>query len=168
MNDENKIHNTCCPVCIMSIKDFNKAYKYQEMVFFFCSEQCQDRFISNPHLYIGHWGRSAAKQRGECIIKRRIIKLEKSAPDYIVKLISRGLSEMMGVKKVSISGERISISYDLLEVTAKQIEIKIEIMGEHIKDNWVEDLKLAFIHYIEETEIDNLKQDTCSSHNHYH
>lgn len=161
-------HETHCPVCYMDIKEYNITYEYQEVSFFFCSEQCQERFTTNPHLYIGHSGRAAAKQRGECIIKKRIIKLEQPVPDEIAKLISNDLCDMMGIKDVSIDGVNISINYDLLEVTAKQIENKIETMGEHIKDNWVEHLKLAFIHYIEETEIDNLEQDTCSPHDHHH
>ena len=165
MNKKNKIQ---CPVCKMNVNDFNIAYVYQDVDFFFCSEQCQDRFVSNPHLYIGYWGRSAAKQRGEYIIKKRIIKLEQPVPDDIAKLISRSLYDMMGIKDVSINGVNISISYDLLEVTAKQIENKIGQMGEHIKDNWVEHLKLAFVHYTEETEIDNLEQDTYSPHDHHH
>jgi len=161
-------HKMHCPVCYMDIKENNITSEFQKMQFFFCSKQCQDRFLANPHLYIGHRGRSSAKQRGEHIIKQRIIKLEQSVPDDIAKIISNGLNDMMGIKQVSIKGERISICYDLLEATAKQIENKIELLGEHLKDNWVEHLKLAFIHYTEETEIDNLEQDTCSPHDHHH
>jgi len=161
-------HKTQCPVCDMVVTENNVTYEYQNINFFFCSEQCQERFITNPHLYIGHSGRAAAKQRGESIIKKRIIKLEQPVPDEIAELITSGLCDMMGIKEVNIDGGNISISYDIIEVTAKQIENKIEGMGKQIKDNWIEHLKLAFVHYIEETEIDNLEQDTCSSHEHHH
>jgi len=152
----------------MDININDIAYEYQNLKIFFCSNQCQERFITNPHLYIGHSGIAAAKQRGDHIIKKRIIKLDQPVPDEIAELITTGLCDMMGIKEINIDGENISISYDLLEVTAKQIETKIGLMGEYIKDNWVEHLKLAFVHYIEETEIDNLVQDTYSPHGHRH
>lgn len=152
----------------MDIVKNNINYEFQKLEFFFCSNQCQNRFIANPHLYIGHWGRLAAKQRGVCILKNRIIKLKQTIPSEFGIKISTGLSAMMGVKEVSIEGKRIIICYDLIETTSLQIESEIEQLGGYLKDNLVERTKRAFIHYREEVEIDNLEQDTCSSHNHHH
>jgi len=165
MTENNKVH---CPVCNMDTQENNIHSEFEKLEFFFCSNQCQDRFIANPHLYIGHWGRLSAKQRGECILKKRIIKLERTTQNNLAEKITKGLSAMMGVKEVSIEGERISICYDLIETTSLQIESEIEQLGGYLKDDLVERTKLAFIHYREEVEIDNLEQDTCSSHNHHH
>lgn len=153
-----------CPVCCMDIENDSISFNYQGMKFAFCSEQCQERFIANPHVYIGQRGMPSAKQRGEHIIKRRVLKLDKPVPDDIAQTISQVLHTMMGIKAIKIEGTRIDISYDLLEASAQQIEDRIEQMGEQLTGKWAEHLKRAFIHYLEETELDNLEHDIDSHH----
>jgi len=159
-------HERHCPVCNMDIQEYDIEYQYQKVYFYFCSAQCEERFKSNPHLYIGASGRLSVKQRGEKIIKKRIMKLEKPIPNDVAKTLTEGLYEMMGIKNIVINGKEIVISYDLLEATSLQIEKRIEQMGEQLKSSWVNNIKFAFIHYKEETEIDNLEQDATSPHTH--
>jgi len=153
----------------MDIKEKHINYEFHKLKFFFCSEQCQDRFIANPHVYIAHWGRLSAKQRGECILKKRFIKLKRAVSSKVEKKLTNRLRAMMGVQEVSIDGVNINICYDLIEVTLKQVESEIEQLVGFIKDDsLLERTKLTLIHYREEVEIDNLEQDIYSSNGHHH
>jgi hypothetical protein len=96
-----------------------------------------------------------------------VLKLDAPIPDDIGKKIDTALKEMMGVKEVIIDKCFVNITYDLLEVTAEQIETNIEEAGENLAVSWGEKLKLAFIYYFEETELDNLEHQQ-SSHEHHH
>jgi len=74
---------------------------------------------------------------------------------------------MMGIKEVTIDKNIIRITYDLLEVTTTQIETTIQRAGEKLTASWGAKLKRAFIHYFEETELDNLEYQQ-SNHTHHH
>jgi YHS domain-containing protein len=41
------------PVCQMLVPPDQYAVNYLGMDVAFCSQQCKDRFLANPHLYIG-------------------------------------------------------------------------------------------------------------------
>jgi len=160
ISQENQTH---CPVCLMETDDTSLSYDYQDIKFTFCSEQCQERFIANPNLYVGQVGKPAAKHYMKNIIKQRTLHLDKTIPDDIAKVISQTLMTMMGIKNIEIKGNKIDITYDLLEATTKQIENRIEQMGQHLSSNWGGHLKRHFIHYSEETELDNLEQSNGHS-----
>ena len=71
----------------------------------------------------------------------------------------------MGIKNVDIDSEGMHISYDLLQVTAEQIETAIDKSGVILGDKLSQKLKRAFVHYVEESELDNLEQ-SGGKHNH--
>lgn len=155
------------PVCLMDVEEGSFVFGYQNMSFSFCSRQCRERFKKNPHLYIGTAGRPSPKQHGDNIIKRRSIRLDEPVSDETAKLISSALNDMMGIKNITIKGNTIYITYDLLEATEEQIEKTILQTGETLGTKLSEMLKRAFIHYLEDTELDNLEEDG-SSHGHHH
>ncbi|MFK5914487.1 MAG: YHS domain-containing protein [Woeseiaceae bacterium] len=155
------------PVCIMDVDVGQLAFVYMDIEYSFCSQQCQDRFSANPHLYIGQPGKPSPKQHGESIIRRRVLKLDVSVPADVETKIDAALREMMGIKEVTIDKNIIRITYDLLEATTAQIETTIQLAGEKLAASWGEKLKRAFIHYLEESELDNLEQQQ-SSHGHHH
>ncbi len=66
------------PVCGMVVGEHKVEMTYAGVHYAFCSNQCRDRFESNPHLYIGQPGHKAPKQKGVEILKRRHFKLEQS------------------------------------------------------------------------------------------
>lgn len=69
-------HNTVRdPVCGMIVEPQANSIEYLQMHYAFCSQQCKDRFIANPHLYIGYPGQKAPKQEGMEVVKRRRIRL---------------------------------------------------------------------------------------------
>lgn len=63
---------------------------------------------------------------------------------------------MMGVTAVAVDGNDVSITYDLLQATAGQIEAKMAETGLRMGEAWPERLRRAFVHYLEESEVDNL------------
>ncbi len=141
----------------MNVESDTLTHFFAGMQFVFCSEQCKDRFVAKPHLYIGKPGNPSPKQQGRRVIKRRVFKLEHTIPEDIKQGIIQSLDEMMGVKQVDIEGVKIEITYDLLEATAQQIETTLETTGNLLATGWGEKLKRGFIHYLEETEIDSLE-----------
>lgn len=164
MSQKKTVHD---PVCIMEVEVGQRSFSHKGIEYSFCSQQCQDRFSANPHLYIGQPGKPSPKQHGKSIIKRRLLKLDEVIPDDIAKKINSELRKMMGIKEVTIDKNIIRITYDLLEATTAQIETTIQLAGEKLAASWGEKLKRAFIHYLEESELDNLEQQQ-SSHGHHH
>jgi YHS domain-containing protein len=154
MSPQNKV---CDPVCEMEVDPDAYVYEYIECQYAFCSQQCHDRFVANPHLYIGHPGKPSPKQHGARIIKCRVLKLDTIIPDDIALKIDIALKKMMGIKEVTIDKCIVRITYDLLEATTKQIEKTIEHADKTLTVNWAEKLKRAFIHYFVETELDSLE-----------
>lgn len=145
------------PVCGMMVDTPNHVVDYQGIRFFFCSEQCKERFIANPHLYVGSPGHSAPKQEGKEVIKKRRLHLVQPLSWQDAEILTAALREMMGVKAVIAQGDRVEITYDLLQATAEQIEVKLSEIGAMLGEGWTERLRRAFIHYEEECTVENLE-----------
>lgn len=164
MSKKNKVED---PVCKMNVDKGELAFEYLGIEYSFCSEQCHQRFSSNPHLYIGQPGKPSPKQHGMHIIKRRVLKLDDIVPESVAKNIDTELRKMMGILEVTIDKNIVRITYDLLEATEQQIEATIVAIGENLTSSWGDKVKRAFIHYLEESELDNLEQQSSSQgHNH--
>lgn len=145
------------PVCGMQVDAEALQITYEGIKFAFCSEQCRQRFLANPHLYIGVPGEKAPKQKGAEVIKCRRFRLDRplSGPD--ATLLKEGLEVMMGIKEVQVIEDTVAITYDLLQATAEQIESRIGEIGLHLGADWTERLQRGFIHYFEECEVENLE-----------
>lgn len=63
---------------------------------------------------------------------------------------------MMGVQDVQVSESKVSVTYDLLEATAVQVEEALEQAGAKLGVGWSERLKRGWVHYTEENELDML------------
>lgn len=156
------------PVCGMNVADDALHAEHLESRFYFCSSQCQQRFIANPHLYIGKAGVPALKQQGVSVIKKRTIHLEKQPSREVQQQLVSALEKMMGIKQIDVDGELIHIQYDLLEATVSQIEEAIQQSGTKLGQVWSERLKRAFVHYIEDTELENMEHQHESHGCHGH
>lgn len=155
-----------CPVCHMSVEATTILSLFHGMSFHFCSAQCHERFTANPHLYIGGRGIPSPKQRGDSVIRQRVLKLNSVVSDKVAKNIIHELNTMMGIKNVGVAENTIKITYDLMEVTTKQIESRLKKIGSQVSTGFGESLKRAFIHYTEETILDNLEHDS-NQHSHH-
>lgn len=65
---------------------------------------------------------------------------------------------MMCIKQVLCDEDRLSIHYNMLEVTAAQIETVIEQFGTDLASIWKDRLKWSVVHYLEETGLENLEK----------
>ena len=146
-------------VCGMEVSPRQYETHYLQMQFAFCSEQCRDRFVANPHLYIGRPGHPAPRQQGEVVIKKRRMRLAAPLSRDEGALLIQALQAMMGVKSVVIEKDKLDITYDLLQATTEQIEAQMIDIGVRLGEGWAERLRRAFLHYEEECEIGNLEVD---------
>lgn len=140
-----------CRVCGMTANIEVPPLEYHKMYLHFCSEQCRETFMAHPSLY----SVSTEKQREE-ILKRRTMTLVESLANKKAQLLINNLTEMMGVKEVIVDGDKVHISYDLLQVTRKQIELRLIEVGVLFGNDWVEYLRRAWVHNSEDNELANL------------
>lgn len=140
-----------CPVCGMKADGGHYATEYQKMYFHFCSEQRRDNFNAHPRLYSG----ALYRAREECL-KQRVLHLAEPVDDEVAALLVSYLKEMMGIRKAAVAGDKLSITYDLLQVSAVQVERKLNEAGVQLGDGWLLRLRRAWIYNSEETELGNL------------
>lgn len=153
------------PVCGMCVKRDQLPFEYLHMQFSFCSEQCRERFMANPGLYVGKPGMKSVGQTGHEVLKRRSIQLTEALPSEMAATLHDALCAMMGIKEVEYTGTRWAITYDLLQATAEQIERTITKTGAGLDQAWVEKFRRAFVHCLEETELQSLEH-TGGGHSH--
>jgi len=144
-------------VCGMMVAPDSHPTDYQGQPFAFCSAQCHDRFVTNPHLYIGRPGQLAPKQQGLKVLKRRQFVLDKSLDENQAQALHASISAMMGIETLVIEGAHMSVTYDLLQATAEQIEAVLAEAGARLGNGWAERLRRGFVHYTEECEIGQLQ-----------
>lgn len=155
------------PVCGMQVDAGQYATEYLGGHYAFCSLQCQERFLANPHLYIGLPGQKALKQLGKEVLKKRRLRLTEALAANRADKVMESLHTMMGIKSVLIEGVNIEIVYDLLQVTVEQIESKLSEIGVQLGEGWAERLTRAFVRYEEELEVGSLEvRKEKNSHSH--
>ncbi|MDP2694123.1 MAG: YHS domain-containing protein [Gallionella sp.] len=147
------------PVCHMQVISTSFATEYASGHYAFCSAQCKERFLANPHLYVGFPGRKAPAQEGKEVIKRHRLLLSASLDAIQAERVKHALLGMMGIHEVHVEGNKIEIQYDLIQVTAEQIAEKLALIGADLGEGWIDRLKLALINNLEEIEISSLEID---------
>jgi YHS domain-containing protein len=147
---------TIDPVCGMEVDPRQYQTNYLGITYAFCSEQCQQRFLANPRLYVGAPGNPAPKQEGVIIIKKRRMRLAAPLDHDQARRVINSLNEMMGIRHANADGDIIEITYDLLEAGAALIEQRLATIGVQLGEGWSERLRRAFIHFEEECELENL------------
>lgn len=153
-----------CPVCSMQVPAGQLGIAYQGIHLSFCSEQCQQRFKEHSHLYVGSPGQKAAKQEGIESVKQRRYVLDRPLSGGQAKAISELLARMMGIRDVAVRGVDVIIRYDLLEVTAEQLERALEAAGARLSNGWGERMRRALVRYSEECETANLATTSSTRH----
>lgn len=144
-------------VCGMQVESGKHQLEYLGKFYSFCSSQCRERFLANPHLYIGIPGQMAPKQEGKSVIKQRKLRLAQPLSPDQAKMLSEALQSMMGIQAVSIESDSIVVAYDLLQATAEQIEERLAEIGVQLGEGWSERLRRAFVHYEEERMADSME-----------
>lgn len=144
------------PVCGMQVEPHRNEVAYLGISYAFCSQQCQQRFLANPHLYIGTPDHPSVKQQGKAVFKSRRIHLDAPLTPEQAAILAGELGQMMGIAGIKIKGRHVEVVYDLLQATAEQIEQRLVELGVRLGENWPERLRQAFVHYTEECELGNL------------
>jgi len=135
----------------MKVIDSHYRVEYQKMYFHFCSEQCRENFNAHPRLYS-----VASHRKREERLKQRVLHLAEPMDDEVAALLVSYLKEMMGLREIVVDGDKLSISYDLLQVSAVQVERRLNEAGVQLGDGWLLRLRRAWIYSSEETELSNL------------
>lgn len=144
-------------VCGMTVEADRFVFEYQGSSYAFCSAQCRERFAANPHLYVGRPGQPAPKQLGQTVFKRRRFHLDRALDPDQAQTLRAEVGALMGVESIEVEGAELTVTYDLLQATAEQIERTLEVAGAQLGGGWAEHLKRGFTHYTEECEIGNLQ-----------
>lgn len=121
----------------------------------FCSHQCLENFRARPGLYAGD---HAPKKSDQPVIKQRRFRLTTSLTPELTSRLTGTIEHMTGIHSIRIEGSCVEISYDLMQVTAEQIEHRLAQAGARPGNGWVNRLRSGWIHYIEENELDNLAE----------
>ncbi len=166
MNNESAIFKDI--VCGMDVHSDDVSLDYQESHYRFCSKQCLERFRLNPHLYIGFPGSEAPKHAGVEVFKKRTLKLAEALPKEVADQFIEYIKAMMGIRSIEINGKSITIVYDLLQATESQIEQAISAAGVALGDDWMEKIRRALVHFMEETEVESLEVQPGSKGGHHH
>jgi len=154
-HEEEKVKD---PVCGMLVDSKQLALEYMHMHFAFCSEQCRERFLLTPGLYIGHPGQKSPVQEGRYVIRRRRLHLAEPLPSGMAKALVDSLHTMMGVQAVSVNDDVLEITYDLFQAKADQIEGAIGAFGNaHLGEAWRDRLRRAWVHVEEEIIISSME-----------
>jgi len=155
-------------VCGMEVNTDHISFDYMGIHYAFCSDQCLQCFQKNPHIYIGFPGNEAPKHAGMEVIKTRTLKLADPLPRELVEKVTEYIQAMMGIQYVEVHDDCIEITYDLLQATETQIEEAIADAGAVLGGDWTEKIKRAFVHYMEETEVETLEARPVSRRRYSH
>ena len=138
-----------CPVCDMLGKFNTETIQHNKKTLHFCSEQCKETFVAHPTLYLGK------ADRGKDI-KRRTLHMAEPLDAESAEQVTFCLTAMMGVKEVTVDGEKVHITYDLLQVTEKVIEKALADAELPLSKSWLERLHRAWVQGNEASELENL------------
>lgn len=155
------------PVCGMDVAPTQFETIFEGLHYAFCSEQCRQRFVANPHLYIGVPGEKAPRQKGEELLKRRRFQLDLPLAPQHAAILAEEVGAMMGVKAIDIQDDNtVTITYDLIQATAEQLEAKMAEVGARLGADWAQRLRRSFVHYMEDCEVGNLEVRPHHGHGH--
>jgi len=140
-----------CPVCGMATVADVPSVEHHKMYFHFCSEQCRETFEATPQLYA-----SGAVEKRTPVIKYRNLHLAEASTPEDMKVNEACLKEMMGVQEVHFQGDRLQISYDLMQITQAGIEQLLNELGVPLDNSWWQRARRGWTHNAEENELDNL------------
>jgi len=148
-----------CPVCGMYISAGRYAAEHLGVTYSFCSHQCKENFLEHPGLYAGF---KTAKKQGKEILKRRKFRLDHTITAEQADMVVHALEHLMGVQSVKVHDKTVEIIYDLLQCKAKQVEHCLVEVGAKFGTGWADRMRLGWILYTEENELDHLEADAGS------
>lgn len=127
------------PVCHMTVEEAEAAatYRYKGETFYFCATACRDRFAANPEKFLDGKGATAgtpSQETGSAPAKSLAeidLPIHGMSCASCVERIETGLSELHGVKEVSVNfaAEKATIRFDPALVPIGRLVREIEGLG---------------------------------------
>lgn len=146
-----------CPVCGSVEVEEECGYRFRGVPHKFCSDHCRQRFARRPHLYVGTPGISrAVKQQGRVVPKSHQIATPIRLNGSGSRQLLNSLCSLPGVSQCRVAGEHITVGYDLLVISLKDIEGVVEREVGALKGSVTEKAKRKALHFAESCELDNL------------
>jgi len=142
-----------CAVCDMDSHSSDIHEQHLGITYYFCSEQCKTNFLAHPQLYLGL---QSPKEKGQHVIKKRSFSFQHGTLEKQDKQLEQIVSQLMGVQSISCDDKKMLVHYNLLEITAQQIETAVVQAGFVLNTAWMAKWKRAWIHYTESNELDQL------------
>lgn len=97
------------------------------------------------------------KSRTQSVLKKRRLKLARTQSRSNADRLTQILVAQQGIKRVEIADHFVKVSYNLLQITELRIEQEIIASGEQLAEHRLDKLRRAWVHYTEETELENSK-----------
>lgn len=164
-------------VCAMMVDENENPLIHRGVRYAFCSQQCRERFLARPNLYIGARPGSMPGKAAAATIRRRRVLFGTPLTRAQFGELRDGLQAMMGVRDVRIATDAvggasamaagepradggidvIEVTYDLLQVTFDQLARKISERGLGTDAGAAEKLRRDFVRYLEECDLDDLE-----------
>jgi len=99
----------------------------------------------------------AQKPRTQSVLKKRRLRLARTQSRRNANRLAQVLTAQQGIERVEVVDHFVNVSYDLLQITELRIEQEIIASGEQLAEYRLEKLRRAWVHYTEETELENSK-----------
>lgn len=143
------------PVCGMNVQsnDCRHIANRRGMIFYFCSQQCLERFEKTPQLYVLGQNHSSIRRHKLYFVISDI---------QTVRSAMANLRRLMGIQSLSSGENYIEVEYDLFQITLENIEEHVSGSGLIFLGGW-QRLRRAFWKFTEENEIANLANSTGSA-----
>jgi len=91
------------------------------------------------------------------VMKKRRLRLARAQSSRNAVGLAKRLRTQQGVKSVVVEDHFVFVDYDLMQISEQRIEQEIIASGEKLADYMLEKLRRSWIHYIEDTELENSK-----------
>lgn len=155
------------PVCGVEVHLLDISAVFLGIEYGFCSVRCRDRFMAFPHLYAGLRGQKSPRQRGLQVLRCRRLSLAAALSAEQGARVTAALDALPGIRTVDVSGNRIEIVCDLLQVEAGQIEARLVEVGALLGGGWVERLRQGLENCAEACESANRDLRPSIWHRHH-
>ncbi|WP_038247219.1 YHS domain-containing protein [Ghiorsea bivora] len=139
-----------CPVCEMQVSSNQYFSQHHGIDYWFCSTQCQQRFLARPRLYL--------KPIRKVMLKSRVFRVAKRLSEAEQQRVRTILLGLMGVRAVEIRSSRIKVTYNLLETCARLLVQALEREAVPLRASWLDKWKWDWVYDMEENALNNLAE----------
>jgi len=139
-----------CLVCHMNVTTNEFKATHHGITYLFCSKQCEHNFGERPRLYL--------KPPQQTVLKSHDFKLQETLDTNSQEEVRSLLLGMMGIQSIGMKERTLSIQYNLLEVSAAQIEETLQKEKIILDQSLLSKFKRDLIYYSEKNALELLSE----------